>query len=98
MFEHPQVYSGLGIDSFFSVVQVMLQRLLFCYNGVICYNGMIGTTLAPTSCTNTMSRGLHLITQTIQLTDDFVDQVLIPIAALEKITVNDHQVHEHAKK
>ena len=51
---------------------------------------MIDTTLAPTSCTNTMSRGLHLVTQTIQLTDDLVDQVLITIAALEEITVNDH--------
>ena len=51
---------------------------------------MIGTTLAPTSCTNTMSRGLHLVTQTIQLTDDLVEQVFTPLAALEEITINKY--------
>ena len=66
-------------------------KVIACYNDANCYNRMTGkATVAPTSCTNAMSRGLHLVTQTIQLTDDLVDQVLIPMAALEEITVNDH--------
>ena len=80
-----------GNRLFFVLIQVMPQRSLFCYNEAICYNRMIGkATVAPTSCTNAMLRGLHLVTQTIQLTDDLVDQILIPVASLEEITVNEH--------
>ena len=45
---------------------------------------MIGkATVAPTSCTKAILRDLHLVTQSIQLTDDLVDKILIPVASLE---------------
>ena len=34
-------------------------------------------------------RSLHLVTQTIKLIDDLADQILIPVAALEEVMVND---------
>ena len=66
---------------FFFMSRAIIQRLYFSATvSQSCYNRMRKSLHL---------RSLHLVTQTIKLIDDLADQILIPVAALEEVMVND---------